>query len=698
MADGFDALEAADPEIADIIGREVERQNTTIQLIASENFTSPAVLAAQGSVLTNKYSEGYPGKRYYGGNLVVDEAEELARQRACALFGADHANVQPHSGANANMAVYLALFAPGDKLMGMRLDQGGHLTHGSPVNFSGRHLRLRRVRRRRRDRDARLRRDPRPRQGGAAEGDHRRRHRVPAHHRLRGVPLDRRRDRRAAHRRRRAHRRAHRRRRAPVAGAVRRRRHVHHAQDAARPAGRRDPVPRGARGRDRQGRVPGPAGWPADARDRGEGRGVPRRRAARLPRVRGADRAQRAGARRRARRRGLPHRVRRHRQPPDARRPPAVRRDRQGRAGGARPGRASPATRTRSRTTPRSRSSRAGCASAPPRSRPPGWASPRWRRSRPDRVGAAGPGRRGGRPGRRSTRPTGSARSTRRTPSSKPAGRGRRPVGGYAVVFAVAVADHAPRSPRSSGGSRSGSARSSRRTRAACTRRRCRRSVARRCSSASSSRWRSRRRSRSSTTMFDGLVRAGRADARRRRDVRGRRARRPARRVAAGEARRDGARRQPPLALRRVDALLPGAVRGPGHASCSRPTSRRWSPCIVVVLFANAINLIDGLDGLAAGIVIIAGHRAVPLLGPAVQGRVPRGRQHRAARRGDRGRHLRRVPAVQLQPGADLHGRRRRAVPRAAARDDRRSRSAGAPTTSTRAPPTSSSRRCSSRS
>jgi glycine hydroxymethyltransferase len=138
MVDGFAALEASDPALADIVAREIERQNTTIQLIASENFTSPAVLAAQGSVLTNKYSEGYPGKRYYGGNLVVDEAEELARQRACALFGAEHANVQPHSGANANMAVYLALFAPGDKLMGMRLDQGGHLTHGSPVNFSGR--------------------------------------------------------------------------------------------------------------------------------------------------------------------------------------------------------------------------------------------------------------------------------------------------------------------------------------------------------------------------------------------------------------------------------------------------------------------------------------------------------------------------------------------------------------------------------
>jgi glycine hydroxymethyltransferase len=133
-----DPISQTDPTIADIIRREIERQNTTIQLIASENFTSPAVMAAQGSVLTNKYSEGYPGKRYYGGNVVVDEAEELARTRACALFDAEHANVQPHSGASANMAVYLALLDPGDKLMGMRLDQGGHLTHGSPVNFSGR--------------------------------------------------------------------------------------------------------------------------------------------------------------------------------------------------------------------------------------------------------------------------------------------------------------------------------------------------------------------------------------------------------------------------------------------------------------------------------------------------------------------------------------------------------------------------------
>ena len=127
-----------DRELFEIIRREEQRQNTTLQLIASENFASRAVMAATGSVLTNKYSEGYPGKRYYGGNQVIDEAEDLARRRACQLFGAEHANVQPHSGANANLAVYLAVLEPGDTVLGMRLDQGGHLTHGSPVNVSGR--------------------------------------------------------------------------------------------------------------------------------------------------------------------------------------------------------------------------------------------------------------------------------------------------------------------------------------------------------------------------------------------------------------------------------------------------------------------------------------------------------------------------------------------------------------------------------
>jgi glycine hydroxymethyltransferase len=131
-----------DRELFDIIRREEERQNTTLQLIASENFTSRAVMAATGSVLTNKYSEGYPGKRYYGGNFVIDEVEELARQRACQLFGAAHANVQPHAGALANLAAYLAVLDHGDTVLGMRLDQGGHLTHGSPVNISGRFYRF----------------------------------------------------------------------------------------------------------------------------------------------------------------------------------------------------------------------------------------------------------------------------------------------------------------------------------------------------------------------------------------------------------------------------------------------------------------------------------------------------------------------------------------------------------------------------
>ncbi len=127
-----------DTQLFGLIDRELGRQQTTLQLIASENFTSRAVMAATGSVLTNKYSEGYPGRRYYGGNQVADEVEDLARRRACELFGAEHANVQPHSGASANLAAYLATLDVGDTVLGLRLDQGGHLTHGSPVNISGR--------------------------------------------------------------------------------------------------------------------------------------------------------------------------------------------------------------------------------------------------------------------------------------------------------------------------------------------------------------------------------------------------------------------------------------------------------------------------------------------------------------------------------------------------------------------------------
>lgn len=131
------AVDTVDAEIASLLRQETQRQALCIELIASENFVSEAVLEAVGSALTNKYAEGYPGRRYYGGCEVVDQVEDLARDRACALFGADHANVQPHSGSQANAAVYHALLEPGDTLLAMNLDHGGHLTHGSPVNFSG---------------------------------------------------------------------------------------------------------------------------------------------------------------------------------------------------------------------------------------------------------------------------------------------------------------------------------------------------------------------------------------------------------------------------------------------------------------------------------------------------------------------------------------------------------------------------------
>ena len=138
----MDFLAGQDPEVGAAVRAEYDRQRRNIELIASENFVSQAVLAAAGTVLTNKYAEGYPGKRYYGGCQCVDVVEELARQRACALFGAEHANVQPHSGANANYAVYAALCQHGDTVLGMDLANGGHLTHGSPVNFSGRNYHI----------------------------------------------------------------------------------------------------------------------------------------------------------------------------------------------------------------------------------------------------------------------------------------------------------------------------------------------------------------------------------------------------------------------------------------------------------------------------------------------------------------------------------------------------------------------------
>ena len=137
LMDTIGFVSGKDPEVGQAMEKEFGRQQRNLELIASENIVSPAVMAAMGSVLTNKYAEGYPGKRYYGGCQCVDVVEDIARQRACQLFGAEHANVQPHSGAQANLAVYFALLQPGDTVLGMNLAEGGHLTHGSPVNMSG---------------------------------------------------------------------------------------------------------------------------------------------------------------------------------------------------------------------------------------------------------------------------------------------------------------------------------------------------------------------------------------------------------------------------------------------------------------------------------------------------------------------------------------------------------------------------------
>ena len=140
LLDSIGLIGKTDPEVASAMQKELSRQRRNIELIASENIVSPAVMAAMGSILTNKYAEGYPGKRYYGGCECVDIVEEIARKRACELFGAEHANVQPHSGAQANIAVYFALLKPGDTILGMNLDEGGHLTHGSKVNISGKYF------------------------------------------------------------------------------------------------------------------------------------------------------------------------------------------------------------------------------------------------------------------------------------------------------------------------------------------------------------------------------------------------------------------------------------------------------------------------------------------------------------------------------------------------------------------------------
>ena len=280
----FPSDTSPDVELFDMIDAETQRQVTGLQLIASENFTSPEVMRAVGSVLTNKYAEGYPGKRYYGGNAVIDEVESLAIDRVTRLFGADHANVQPHSGANANMCAYQALLDIGDTVLGLSLDHGGHLTHGSPVNASGKlyhfvpykvtpgdeRIDMDQVR------DLALEHRPKMIVAGTDQ--------LPAAARPRAVQGDRRRDRGVLLVRRRPPGRPDRRWCPSQSRAVRRHRHLHDAQDAPRAARWVHPLQGRARHGGRQGGVPRLAGRPAAARDRRQGRCLPRGAAAELSR------------------------------------------------------------------------------------------------------------------------------------------------------------------------------------------------------------------------------------------------------------------------------------------------------------------------------------------------------------------------------------------------------------------------------
>jgi hypothetical protein len=253
------SLAEIDPAVADAIGLELGRQRDKIELIASENIVSRAVLEAQGSVMTNKYAEGYPGRRYYGGCEFVDIAEELAIERAKKLFGANFANVQPNSGSQMNQAVFLALLQPGDAFMGLDLACGGHLTHGSPVNMSGKWFRpvpygVRRD-------DQMLDMDEIAEAGAPreAEADHRRRHRLFARVGFQALPRDRRRSRRLSAGRHGAFRRPRCRWRASLADPACPCRHHDHAQVAARPARRHDPHQRRGHGQEDEHRRCSPA-------------------------------------------------------------------------------------------------------------------------------------------------------------------------------------------------------------------------------------------------------------------------------------------------------------------------------------------------------------------------------------------------------------------------------------------------------
>ena len=290
-------LAARDPDIAAAIRSELGRQRDEIELIASENIVSRAVLEAQGSVMTNKYAEGYPGRRYYGGCQFVDVAETLAIERACRLFGAKFANVQANSGSQANQAVFLALLQPGDTFLAMDLASGGHLTHGAKPNMSGKWFKAGPLRRAQAGPAPRLRPGGRARAGAPAEAHHRRRLGDPAADRLREVPRDRRLRRRLPDGRHGAFRRPRGRRAAPEPDRARARGDDHHPQDPARPARRHGADQRrGDCEEDQLGDLPRAAGRPAHARDRRQGGGLRRGAPARVRRLCRRGRPQRAAS------------------------------------------------------------------------------------------------------------------------------------------------------------------------------------------------------------------------------------------------------------------------------------------------------------------------------------------------------------------------------------------------------------------
>ena len=365
------SLAESDPEISKAVELELGRQRKEIELIASENIVSRAVLEAQGSVLTNKYAEGYPGKRYYGGCQFVDIAENLAIERVTQLFGCRFANVQPNSGSQANQAVFLALLQPGDTFMGLDLAAGGHLTHGSPVNMSGKWFKPvsygvnRETGRIDMDEVAKLAQEHKPKliiAGGSAYA------RFWDFAKFREIADERG---RLSVRRHGAFRRPCRGRRASLAVPARPCRDLDDAQDPARPARRPHPHRRrGDRQEDQFGHLPRPAGRPADACDRRQGGRLRRGAAARVQGLRAAGGRQCQGAGRRPAQGRLRPRHRRHRQPSDAGRPAAEEADRQGGGSCARVARTSPATRTACRSIRKSRGSPRAFASArPPRPR-----------------------------------------------------------------------------------------------------------------------------------------------------------------------------------------------------------------------------------------------------------------------------------------------------------------------------------------